>query len=107
MAIDPYSVYINERMAPRQLFDRRFLVGQTVIAEVAIAEGVVPLRALRVPAAIADFDYDKAELGQRDAVVPAGEVLGHALGLRARIDERDDRVAFVRVKIERLVHHPI
>ena len=35
------------------------------------------------------------------------ERLGHALGLRARIDVRDDRVFLRRVEVERLVHHAV
>src|SRR4030095_12027622 len=98
---------VDERMTSRQLLDRGLLVRESVVAQVAVAVVVVPLRPLRVAAAITDLDDDENELRQADVVVAGGEGLGYALGLRARIDERDDRILACRIEIERLVHHPI
>ncbi len=68
---------------------------------------MVPLRALRVAAAIAHFDDDEAVLCERRAG-PAGiEGLGHALGLRPGIDVGDDRILLRRIEVERLVHHAV
>ena len=49
-----------------------FLVGETVVAQIAVAESVVPLVALRAAAAIADFDDDEAELRESDVLIFAG-----------------------------------
>ena len=91
MAVDADAVNVNERMAAGQLLDGGLLVGQPVIAQVAVAVVVVPLRPLRIAAAIADLDNNETELGEGDPVIARRERLGHALGLRARVDERDDR----------------
>ena len=69
-----------------------FLVGQSVVAKVAVSVVVIPLRSLRIAAAISDFDDDESDLSQRDSFVSRRERLGHALGLRAGINERDDRI---------------
>ncbi len=64
-----------ERMERRQLLDGPLLVGQAVVAEVAVAEVVVPLRARRVAAAVADLDDDEAELGQATLALRGTNVL--------------------------------
>ena len=101
----PTRVMSTNEWRLRQLLDRRLLVGQSVVAQIAVAVVVVPLRPLRVAAAIADLDDDEAELRERDVVAARVERLGDALGLRARIDERDDRILPRRIEVERLVHH--
>ncbi len=107
VAPDADAVDVDVGMAPRQLFDCRLLVGEAVVAQVAIAVVVVPLRARRVPAAIAHLDHHEAELRQRDVVVARVERLGHALGLRPGIDVGDDRILLLLVEVEGLVHHPV
>ena len=72
----------------RELLDGGLLVGEPVVAQVAIAVVVIPLRALRVAAAVAHLDHDEAELRERHVVAARGERLGDALGLRSRIDVR-------------------
>ena len=57
-----------------ELLDRRLLVGQAVVAQVAVAVVVVPLRAVRVAAAVADLDHDEAELRERDVLALRREV---------------------------------
>ena len=42
-----------------------------------------------------------------DAVAARVERLGHALGLRTRVDVGDDRVLLARIEVERLVHHAV
>ena len=71
-------------IARGELLDRRLLVGQPVVAQVAVAVVVVPLRPLRVAAAVAHLDDDEPELRERDVVAARIERLGHALGLRTR-----------------------
>ena len=94
-------------VARGELLDRRLLVGQAVVAQVAVAVVVVPLRPLRVAAAVADLDDDEPELRERDVVAARVEGLGHALGLRPGIDVGDDRILPRRVEVERLVHHAV
>ena len=106
VAPDAHAIDVDERVAPGELLDRGLLVGQPVVAQVAVAVRVVPLRAVRVAAAIADFNHDEPELRERD-VLALRERLGHALGLRSRVNERDDWILLRRIEIERLVHHAI
>ena len=69
---DADAIDVDERVALRQLLDRRLLVGEAVVAQVAVAVVVVPLRPLRVAAAVADLDDDEAELGERHVLCCAG-----------------------------------
>ena len=57
----------------------------------------------RLPTAI----HDEAELRQGVVTRPRRERLVHRLGLRARVDVGDDRVALLRVEVEGLVHHAV
>src|SRR5262245_1271187 len=107
MAVDADAVNVYERMAAGQLLDGGLLVGHPVSAQVAAAVVVVPNRPLRIAAAIADLDNNEAELVESDPVIARRERLGHALGLRAGVDEGDDGILPVRVEIERLVHHAV
>src|SRR5205085_10445920 len=71
MAPDADAVDVDVGMAVRELLDRRLLVGQPVIAHVAIAEVVVPLRARRLAGAIAYFDdYELVLRERRPAPAP-------------------------------------
>src|SRR5207244_5000949 len=102
MSPDADLVDIDEGVAPRELLDRRFLVGETIIAQVPVAIVVVPLRSLRIAAAVADLDDDKPELRQRLAAAARIEYFRHALGLRSGIHEQDDGVLLGRIEVERL-----
>ena len=68
VAPDADTVDVDVGMLVRELLDGGLLVGQAVVAQVAVAVVVVPLRPLRMSAAIADFDDDEAELRQRDVI---------------------------------------
>src|SRR5262245_50968621 len=107
MAVDADAVDVDERIAAGQLLDGGLLIRQTVIAQVAVAVVVIPLRSLRIAAAIADLYDNEAELRESDPVISRRERLGHALGLRAGIDEGYDRIFPIRVEIERFVHHAV
>ncbi len=89
----------------RQLLDGGLLVGQAVVAQVAVAVVVVPLAARRRAAAVAHLDDDEAELREPVRVGRRAERLADRLGLRARVDVGDDRVLLLRVEVVRLVHH--
>ena len=56
VAPDADAIDVDERMPLGELLDRRLLVGQPVVAQVAVAVVVVPLRPLRMAAAVADLD---------------------------------------------------
>src|SRR5216684_2382456 len=107
MTPDSHAIDVDERMALRQLLDCRFLIGQTVVAQIAVAEGVIPLRAMRISPAIPNFDHDETELRQHDVGALRREGFVNALSLWAGINERDDGVFLVRVEVEGLVHYPV
>ena len=98
VAPDPDFVDVDERVAGGELLDGGLLVREAVVAQVAVAVVVVPLRPLRMAAAVADLDDDEPELRERDVVAARIEVLRHAFGLRTRIDVGDDRYFFARSK---------
>ena len=105
VTVDTHAGDVDERMACSQLLDGIFLVLQAVVAQVAVAEVVVPFGTVRVAAAVTHGDDDKADLGQ---AVLAGETaapsLGVTLDLRTRIDVVDDRVGLGGVEVIGLVH---
>ncbi len=108
VAVDTHAVDVDEAVAGRELLDGGFLVGQTVIAQIAVTVVVVPLRAVGVAAAVTDGDYDESRLRQTvGAHGHAREGIGCGLDLRSRVDVVDDGVAFGRVEIERLVHYAV
>jgi len=84
-----------------------FFVGEAVVAEIAVAVGVVPLVALRAAAAGADFDDDETELGERDVGTFGRESFVDFLGLRAGVDELDERIFAGGIEVERLVHDAV
>src|SRR5690606_26010709 len=102
VAVDADALDVDERVPVRELLDRDLLVGQSVVAEVAVPVVVVPLRPGRVAAAVPDRDHDEAELRERGLEPVRVERLRDRLRLRARVDVRDDRVLPVRVEVERL-----
>ena len=73
MAEDPDPVDIDEGILGRQLLDAPLFIGQSVVAEIAVAVVMVPLGALRVATAVADLERvrqlldeleDKAEIAR-------------------------------------------
>jgi hypothetical protein len=77
----------------RQLAHARDLVGQRVVAHVAVVEIGEDLRAPRRAHPV-DLHDDEAELGERLMVAACGEKLREPTlpPLRARVDVVDDRV---------------
>jgi len=63
--INADAVDVDERVPGGELFDRGFLIGQSVVAQVSVAEGVIPLRAVRVAAAIATSITIKPSFAQQ------------------------------------------
>ena len=108
MAVDAYPVKIDERMSRTELLDGIFLILKTIVAQVAVAVVVVPLRAVRVSAAVADRDHDHSDLGEP---VGAGEALAPGdvvrLHLRTRINIVADRIDLCGVEVVRLVHRSV
>src|SRR5262245_56256895 len=98
MAPDADFVDVDERMASRKLFDRRFLVCEAIVAEVAVSVVVVPLRPLRVAAAVADFNDNEPELRQRLTVAARIERFRHAFRLRPWVDVENNRVLLGRIE---------
>ena len=106
MAGDADALDIDPRIAARQLLDCGFLIGQAVVAQVAVAEVVIPLRPVRIAAAIAHFDHDEPEFRQRDVRV-RGKTSASRFPSADPDNERDDRILLVGVEIERLVHDAV
>ena len=92
----------------RQLLHPRDLIGQRVVAHVAVVGLVELLRPPRRPHPV-DLDDDEAELGERLRIA-ARRVEGaaaDAAGLRTGIDVVDDRILLRRIERGRLVHQAV
>ena len=63
---------IDVRMKLGEVLVASFFVSQSIIAEIAVAVVVVPFVALRIAAAVADFDHDEPHLGECDRWGSAG-----------------------------------
>ena len=104
VAMDADTVHIHPRIALAKLLDGVFLVLQAVIAQVPVAVVVVPFRAHRMAAAVADGHDDEAELRQ---AVGAGHTLApgdvDGLHLRTGINVVADGIDLRGVEVKRLV----
>src|SRR5579859_340585 len=90
-----------------EAFGGNFFVGETIVAQIAVAIAVIPFVALRTPTARANFDDNEAELRKRDVGAFWREGFVHFLGLRAGIYELDERVFAGRVEVEGFVHNAV
>ena len=92
-------------MTGADLLDGIFLILQTVVAKVAVAVVMVPLRAVRVTSTVANGnDYDSKlcqAVNPREILAP-GDVVGLDLGTGINIVA--DRVDLGRVEVIGLVH---
>jgi hypothetical protein len=98
---------IDVGMDGREALGDDHFVGEAIIAEIAVAEGVVPLVTLGAAAAGADFDDDEAELRERDVGTLRSESLVNTFGLRAGIDEFDERIFARGIEVEGLVEDAV
>jgi len=69
MTVNPDPVQINEWITSSQLLDSIFFIGQAIITQITIAIIMVPLGAQWTTTPVADFDDDKAHLGQGDILI--------------------------------------
>ena len=92
VAVDAHPLQVHERVAGGQLLDRRHVVGQSVVVEVAVVDIVKRLRAMR-RAHVVQLDHDEAQLGQREVLAAGLErPRAHAADLRTGVDVVDHRV---------------
>ena len=107
MSKNAHAVQIDEPVARAQLFDRRNVIGQPVVGEVAIVIVVERLRAAWRPQMIDLYDHE-TQFGQRKGLTTVLErPRAHRSNLRTGIDVRDDRIAFGAVDFGRQVHHTV
>ena len=108
VAVDAHPLRVDERMSGRKLLYGIFLILETIVAQIAVAVVVVPLRTVRMAAAVAHGDDNHPQLGEP---VGAGEVLapGDVVGLhlRTRIDIVADRIDLCRVEVIGFVHRSV
>ena len=62
MTINAYAILVDELVSVYQLLNRDLLVGEPVVAQVAVAVVVLPLGARRVTPTVAHGHHDEAEL---------------------------------------------
>src|SRR5690242_10477564 len=107
MSEDPHSIEIDKLVLRRQLLDRRDVIGQAVVTEIAVIVVVERFRAER-RAEVVELDHDETELREGEwltavLVLP----LPHAADLRPRIDVIDDRILFRRIELGRKIDDAI
>ena len=107
MPEDPDAIEIDELVLRGELLDGRDVIGQPIIAEVAVVVVVKCLRAER-RAEVIELDDDEPELGQREGLAAVLELpLANAADLRAGIDVVDDRILLRRVEPWRQIDQSI
>ena len=108
MAVNAGAIDVKPGIARGQLLHRADLIGQGVVAHVAVVGLVKFLRAPRRPHPV-DLDDDEPELRQRLRIAARRRELAaaDAAGLRTRINMVDDRISLRRVQIHRFVHQPV
>ena len=105
MAVDAHLVDVDEAIAVSQLFDGIFVVGERIVAQVAVAVVVVPLAARRMTATLTHADHYESCLSQTvGARCHASERIIGCLDLWSWIDIVDDRIDLGRIEVEWLVH---
>ena len=108
MAVDAGRVDVDPRIALRELLHPGDLIGQRVVAHVAVVGLVERLRSPRRAHAV-DLDDDEAELGERLRVAARRReaAAADAAGLRPGIDVVDDRILLRRIEVRRHVHQAV
>ena len=106
--MDSHAVDVDEGIAGGKLLDGCFLIGQTIVAEIAVAVVVIPFRTVGMSAAVADGDHYESGLCETvGAHRHAGERIVGGLDLRARIYIVDDGIGLLGIEIKRLVHDSV
>src|SRR6185312_3788503 len=108
MSPDADAREVHPRIGGTELVERGDLVGQRVVAHLAVPQALECRRAVRRAHAV-DGDHDEAELSQRLIVaVRGGEVeCSHWADLRTWIHVIDDRIAFTGIEVGRLEEEDI
>ena len=108
VAVDAGAIEIDPREARRQLLHARDLIGQRVVAHVAVPGLVERTRSPRRPHPV-DLHDDETELGDRLRVAACGREspAADAAGLRSRIDVVDDRIPPRRIEVRRPEHQAV
>jgi hypothetical protein len=99
VAPDARAIDVDPRVALRELLHAGHLIGQRVVAHVAVIRGVEALGSPRRAHAV-DLDDDEAQLGDRLRIAARGGKLAaaDAAGLRARINVIEDRILLRRIE---------
>ena len=98
------SLHVDKGEPLSELLDGGFFVGQSVISQVEVTVRSIGLGTPRSSTAMTDLDHDKTDLGQLLLAGRGCERVPRAFLLGARVDISDDRVLFVGIEVERLVH---
>jgi len=108
MAVDPCAVYINPRIELGKLLHSGHLIGQRVVAHVAVISVVKFLAAPRRTHAV-NLHNDEPQVRRAPARrrAPLRNCASHASRLRTGIDVIDDRVFLIRIEIRGLEHEAV
>ena len=108
VAVYAHAIDVNPFVAIGELLYGIFVVGEWVVAHIAVTEVVIPLRAVGVSAALTHRDYHKSGLCQAvGAYGHACEGVVYGFDLRTGIHIVDYRIGLGGVHIEGLEHHAV
>ena len=108
MSVDTDPVDVDKRKASGQLLHRRLVVGQRIVAHVAVTIVVVPLGTAGMASTLTDGDHDETGLCQTVSThAHTGKRIIDSLYLRPRIYIVDNRIDLGGIEIKRLVHHSV
>ena len=104
VAVDPDPAEVEGGLAVAELADRGDVVGETGVAEVAVADVVVGARAPRHPQTV-DHDDDEAQFGDRLRLPEAGAAaLPERIGKGGCVGERRRRHVHLRPAVDVVDH---
>ena len=108
VSVDSHTRNINKRITVGKLLYCCLMVGQRIVPHISISVIMVPFGTAGVATSLPHRNDDKSGLCQ--TVCPdthASERIIHCLYLRSRIHIINNGIYLGRIKIKRLVHHPI
>ena len=108
MSMNTHLIYIYIIITHCQLLDSIFVVGQGVIAHIAISIVMIPLGTAWMSATLPYRNDNKTGLCQSVCTRShAGKRINRTFDLRTRINIVYNRIYLCRIEIKRFIHHTI
>ena len=108
MSVNTHFIYIYIIITHCQLLDSIFVVGQRIIAHIAISIVMIPLGTAWMSATLSYRNDDETGLCQSVCTRShTGKRINRTFNLRPRINIVYNRIYLCRIEIKRFIHHTI